>query len=735
MPFLASLQWRPHLSPLWCGLLVLLAVLWLWLVYHRMLRRLEARRARLLLGPKVLALSLLLLALFEPVWIIETGEKVRGKLLALVDCSSSMEVRDLNNEPRLQRARAAVRALRQQLPSGIQLEVMDFNLDLLPEGEGAKGAGLRGTDVGGVLARLAEQRDISANLGIVLLTDGGDEPLANTLLPPIPVHLLGFGGRPDQWNDVAIAEISHPSVVEKGVEFEIGADLQAYTGGGRKFAVQLRRLSVTLEEQTEGQWRQLAQKTVDLSNRRARVRFGATIGDLGLRSYRLSVAPIAGELSGLNNTRHFAVEAQKKSLHLLYFTRELGMEFKTLRNELARDPGIAFTALFRTLSERFTLQGDRLAGDEEMEAGLPANEKTLQLYDALILGSFPAEDWSPEQMRALLKYVEGGGVVIFLGGDKSYGLGGYARTDIASLFPWQISDSEAAVLSGVFPVKTPLAATGHPIVSGVEEQLIREGATVESLNQVGSLKPGATVLVESQIGNRTVAVAAIHNFGKGRVLAVASNTIWKWTTRSEPLRAAYGLFWRQAVRNLTGKEEGGRYFSVKWDKEAYRPGELASPQIRSQGLGAAEVTRFSATMTLAKKTSTLTVNPLQGEARAWTTKVPLGERGDYEFRITAYRGENLLETYTKVLRVAPLVDEGARLELDEESLRRLAERGGGKFYREEETEQLARRLAGGAGRRTITMEASLAQAGPWFALLLLGTLVVEWILRRRMNLI
>ena len=82
-------------------------------------------------------------------------------------------------------------------------------------------------------------------------------------------------------------------------------------------------------------------------------------------------------MSVLNNERRVVVDVQKKAVHALFFTRELGMDFKMLRSEIGRDPGIAFTALFRTLSERFTVQGDRLTGDEPLEAGFPTDLKTL----------------------------------------------------------------------------------------------------------------------------------------------------------------------------------------------------------------------------------------------------------------------------------------------------------------------------------------------------------------------
>ena len=734
MTLLGLMQWRPHLGPLGSALVMVLAALWVWFIHRRLLARLGPRPALLLLIPKAAVLLLLLIALLDPVWMVESREASRGRLVALLDVSSSMEVRDDGKAARLARARETLKQFEKSFPAGIVVEEMDFDTGLHPAGKTSEDR-VRGTDLGGTLAAVAERKDISSCLGVVLLTDGGDETVENPLLPPVPLHTIGFGADPAAWNDVGIAAVEHPALAEKEVEFEINVDLAASVGGGGNFSRGLSGLGVTLEEERAGQWTRLDARKVDLSNQRARARFNAVGRDLGLHRYRVSLETVRGELTPLNNVRHFTVDVQKKSLHLLFFTRELGMDFKMIRSELARDPGIAFTALFRTVSEKFTLQGDRLPGDDQLEAGFPVSEKTLKPYDCIILGPFPATDWTPDQMQALLRHVESGGVAVFLGGAEAFGRGRYAGTPLASLFPWQISEAEEELSIGVFPVKVPVVSRGHPLLGGLEEILIREGAAVESLNNVGPVKPGATVLIETRQGARTMPVVAVQNVGKGKVMAVASNTLWKWATRGEGLRSAFGLFWRQAARHLTGKEEGGRVFTVKWDKDAYRPGEQALPEIHVATPGEAAGLRFTASLARTNESTSLAVEPLQGQPNTYLAKVRLRSRGDYLFKLAAYRADNLLESYEKTLRVAPLLDEGSRLELDEDSLRRLAERAGGAYYHEKNAGQFIKRVASGLAQKSVFIESSLVQAGPWFVVLLLALLVVEWFLRRRKNLI
>jgi uncharacterized membrane protein len=427
------------------------------------------------------------------------------------------------------------------------------------------------------------------------------------------------------------------------------------------------------------------------------------------------------------------VDAQKKSLHVLYFTRELGMDFKMLRSELARDPGISFTALFRTSSERFTVQGNRLAGDDELEAGFPTSEKTLKLYDCIIIGSFPASEWTDAQAKALVKHIEEGGAVIFLGGEKSFGRGGYGATPLAPLFPWSVADSEAPLAIGTFPVSVP-AAAGQTIMSGVRESLERAAATVESLNQVGGVKLGATVLLSANIGVRNAPLVAVQSFGKGKTMAIASNTLWKWATRSEELKTAFGLFWRQSVRDLTGKTEGGRLLQVRWNKDSYRPGEQAVAEVSLPGQQAAKEARLSASLGFGAQTRSLEIEPLGAQPGRYNVKMQFRERGEYVFRVVAYQGDRVVDTYEKTLPIAPLLAEGAHLELDGAYLKKLAEKGGGGYIPEAHVDQYVRKLATGLWQKTVTIEAPLAEKGPWYAITILILLVIEWIVRRRLNL-
>ena len=552
-------------------------------------------------------------------------------------------------------------------------------------------------------------------------------------LPGIPLSIVGIGTDPATWNDLAITDAQAPAMAEKDTDFEISADVQARAGHGGSFGQAVARARVLLEHATGGGWEKIGDASVDLSHLSARARLPARSSQLGLQRYRVTVQPAVGELSTLNNSRTVTVNVQKKALHVLYFTLDLGQEFKMLRNELGRDPGLSFSALFRSANERFTLQGDRVSGDDALAAGFPSAKDGLKPYDVIIIGSFPAEDCAPGQMQAMIQFVEEGGTLIFLGGDKSFGRGGYAGSALEVLFPWRLSPQEPAPSQGSFAVRVPPMASGHPMLATVEDMVARASARLDSLNRVGELKPNSTALLTAQLGDHAIPVVAVQPFGQGKVMGIATDTLWKWALQPEPLCSAYGLFWRQAARNLTGKTEGGQNLAVRWDKDFYRPGDQATGEIRVLGAGAG-VLRLSASLSRQDQNTAIEVLPLPERPQTFQVRLRFRDRGDYGFRLVAYQGDRVLEAYEKTFPIAPRLDEGSRLELDEVFLKRLAGLGGGVYYREAEAGQFLERVASRPLRKVVVEESSLVEAGPWFVLVFLAVLVLEWTLRRKANL-
>ena len=74
--------------------------------------------------------------------------------------------------------------------------------------------------------------------------------------------------------------------------------------------------------------------------------------------------------------------------------------------------------------------------DTRPPKGMPESLTDLQNYEVLILSNIPATDLTARQMDVIRSYVsELGGGFIMLGGDESFGLGGYYKTVVEEVLP------------------------------------------------------------------------------------------------------------------------------------------------------------------------------------------------------------------------------------------------------------------------------------------------------------
>lgn len=365
----------------------------------------------------------------------------------------------------------------------------------------------------------------------------------------------------------------------------------------------------------------------------------------------------------------------------------------------------------------------RLSGDEVLSAGFPKKREILQMYDCIILGSFPSEDWDEKQQQALLSYVEEGGSVIFLGGESSFGLGKYASTSLAPLFPWQISNSEEKLLHGTFPVFLGLGS--HAILDGLGDV---SKSILKTLNDPGPLRHAALSLLNASTEKGKIPAIAIQPFGKGQTLGIATNMLWVWARVSEESRTLYAKFWRQAIRYLSKPSEGGQLLSIEWDKNSYSPGEKAFPIIQTRSKIQNSIL-LTASLSRDKVEQNIPISPKK-EKNFYNAELFFPERGEYFFRIVAYHQESILETYQKAFFIAPLLPEGSRPEMKEKFLSSLASKSQGFFMPEAQAYIFFNKLKDCFAPVQVIHELSLAKGNYSFFLLFLLLMAGEWLLYR-----
>jgi uncharacterized membrane protein len=714
-----ALEWNPAFGPVATALVILGSGLYFFLLFPRLLQRHGRVNAWMLLLPKMLLVGLLVFALLDPDFKLSGWNSTPTKVLILQDISSSMDLRDDGSSTRSERAASLIQHLESTAPPSIRFEVLRFDTTLHEEGYQPKGGVERGTDLAAMFSTLGTQANLADADGAIVVTDGGDETVELANVPTQPLAIIGVG------------TVTAPASVEEKSQFDLEADLYARPGTHED----LHALKVSLEEGHDANWTEVQSQTVDLSSLHAAAAFHVQVNGTGPQRYRVRLPQLPDELTYANNTRMVNVQVQQRALHVLYFTQELGVDYKYLRTELGADPGVAFTAMYRVLEDQFTVQGDR-TGFQDLAKGFPTSDDVLKRYDCVILGSFEASQFTDAQAQTLAHYVENGGALILLGGESSFGRGGYAETRLAPLMPWMISDSEPELMTGSFPVSVSASGAAVDFTSGLREDLgASGGAAIDSLNQPGGLRPGAISLLDATVSDHAEPLVAWQRYGKGQVLGIATNTLWKWAAAGHETRALFGRFWRQAVRGVTRKLEGGSLLGIHWDQEHYRPGEQAVLEVHLRESTDAGAIRLVGKLSGPGGDKDVVLSPVMGQADLYTARIPLGPRGDYTFRLSAYSGANLAESYERVLPVEPLLEEGASPELKDAYLREIASRANGLYAGEKDLAPVETFLREKIVSQQSSVVVPLVNVWNLFAVLVMVILIVEWLLRRRLNLI
>ena len=688
---------------------IAIVVVVLLVAHHRRLRqRLDPRMARWHLAPRLIMSVILLVLLLGPTLRLEQTAAVHGTVIALVDMSSSMDVVDDGKETRLARVRRLLLDLQRSLPSGVTLRVLGFDTRVHDDLPLLLTPVERPGDPAAVMRGLGAEPAVRGALATVVFTDGGDEPFTISAPPATPASFVGIGTDSTTWKNISIADVQAPATAEVRLATTITVDIANHSPAPTT--------PVQLEQWVKGTWQSLSQEMADIHAGRARVVFHRTHDTAGLRRYRVMIPAIPGEVALSDNQREFAIDVREQTLHVLFFTRELGADYKALRQELARDPGLTFTGLIRTsvsaAGERYLLQGDRLDGDTVLEGGLPTTVKDLARYGTIILGSFPASAWRAGEQTALVSWVEQGGTLILLGGEHSFAAGGYRETPLGALLPFSSDDG---FVRGTFPVAVPATAGQSPVVAGVATLLVA-GAAVDSRNRLGALSPLASVLLTATDSGRAVPLLVTQPHGQGTVVAVATNTLWRLARPGQA--SAFGTLWRQLVRQqMAGDRE--RQVRVAWNRERYRPGDSALITLTSLAPGLT----LRATVRQGNQPAVPVALDDQGHAH-----VDFTERG--EWRVQVFNGTE--EIYAKTQVVSPGLGEGNRIEVDDATLRAAAVACGGTYAREGEAKVLfahvAERLAGRQERH----ERGLLD-GWWTVLMITALMIGELILRRQRN--
>jgi uncharacterized membrane protein len=395
-------------------------------------------------------------------------------------------------------------------------------------------------------------------------------------------------------------------------------------------------------------------------------------------------------------------------------------------------------------------------------------DEQLRSFDLLIFHNFNYKPyWVEPYLPGVRDYIQSGGALAMIGGDLSFASGQYGESALRDVLPVDLAaipaDGPRAFSTDNFKPRLTAAARNHPVTSLSLDPKANEARwaalpPLQGINRVARLQPGATALLvhpsQSAGDGKPAPVLAVNDVGKGRTLALLTDSAWNWGFAAADDGRARGARSEEAAGAKTGGDDGRalqRFWegAIRWlvrdpaltllhidlDRTEYRRGQTVSARVRTLHADYSPAGRTAVTLDLnpAEDGATAAAKPL----RALT--VTTGDDGEAHAELAglaagAYRllgratldGRAVEEQATFVLR-----PEGRELDdvvSRDEVLRQIAAITGGEFRAGRlgtPTIRPARQVRVGS-LRTVAF-----WSHPLLLLLAVALLATEWMLRRR----
>jgi uncharacterized membrane protein len=722
------------------GVMIVLLVIAFFL-YHKTASPLRRPWRVLLTGLRFAALGLILFCLLEPVLSVSTTVPRKSSVLLLVDDSKSMGIEEENGARRrqIQELLGCESGLLANLKKNFRLETFRFAEQVSPmaSANDLRSAGAA-TDIAHALEFAGKQAQQGALSGVILITDGaisrGGDPLAaaaNLAGQKVPLFTVGVGAQIG--SDVQLAKVEAQRSVLENSAFEISALVQNRGLANRSVTVELRDGEVTLQRQS-----------FRLGERSTRVSMQVVPSRKGFIKYTLAIPPVSGESILANNEFSFLVNTQDRTARVLYIEELHGWEFKFIRRAMDGDNAILLTSLIRTGPEKYYRQG--LRHQDELKNGFPTHRGELFDYEAVIIGSVPAKEFSDAQFSLLHDFViERGGGLLMLGGPRALAQGGYAVTSLVDMLPVELAGGGQIDAQGVPPLaheRFALSLTPDGMLSPLlqldpdpleNRRRWEQMPTLSGYNPLGETKPGATVLAVHPLHspNTPRIILASQRVGKGRSAVLATASTWKWRMGLTHTDQSPERFWRQLLRWLS--LQAPTAVSVTLDRDNYSPGETVKMSIEARDSSFAALRDASVSVSLKSPTGgsqLVEVSPTLDRPGVYEAEAMANENGLYHLEVFAQdKTGKSLGRAASAFFVEPSRAELANADLQTALLERMAQIGGGRFFHISEAQQIAQSIAVSKSAYSRVSEQEIWDA-PIVFLAIVLLLAAEWFIRR-----
>ena len=329
-----------------------------------------------------------------------------------------------------------------------------------------------------------------------------------------------------------------------------------------------------------------------------------------------------------------------------------------------------------------------------------------------------------------------------LGGRRAFAEGGWAGTPVAEVLPVEIQEGargkNVAEFFSPLLVKPTRAGLSYPVTqlaTNEKDSASRWDALpeVSTVNPIGRVKPGATILLTGTLNNKQEQVVlAYQRYGRGKALAfpIQDSWVWKMDATMDVEDMTHVTFWRRLVRWLVDGVPDP--VSVTSTTDRVEPGEAVRLTAEIVDPAFVEVNDAHVVAQVVSPSGKSLEVPLE-----WTVSKDgeykgsfvADEAGLYEIKGSATRGAHSLGTSHIHTRSSAGDSEYFDAPMRASLLRRMAEETGGHFFAAERVADLPEAINYSGKGVTVVEERDLWDM-PINLMAILALVAAEWGYRR-----
>ncbi|MGC6486817.1 MAG: hypothetical protein ACON4Z_04170 [Planctomycetota bacterium] len=430
----------------------------------------------------------------------------------------------------------------------------------------------RSSDLGGAVRTALDKSRPAEIAAVVLVTDGrrtagpqGAEIARLLAQRKVPhTYLLGVGD-PSETQTVTLTRMEAPTKVFQRDPYEMKATVASQGYDGVTVAARLVRVDEQGAETVVGN-----QQVQIGESQQAQIAWpGLTSDKPGRFVYRTEIVPPDGEpVVAERHSMTAAVEVLGERLRMLLLAGGSNHEFQILRNLLVRDKTIDVSCWLQSADETFPQEGDEAVRITR----LPEERVEFDPYDVVVMIDPDPQKLSRRFCENLSAHITEGGCGFWWVAGEQHTLDALRPTantqPIADLLPIlpdvEFAERKMLGLGKAFPRPWRYRLTPDGM-DGLGAKVMRLDDDKDTSNllweripgfhfwfPVAGLKPIATSLAghpspEFRVGGKDMPVIAVQKIGAGRVLFLGTDETYRWRSLFED---AYNRFWVNGVRYL-----------------------------------------------------------------------------------------------------------------------------------------------------------------------------------------